>query len=123
LDAELFRHISFPSDARTPTPASAVKAMMVRTPPTSATIGEEYPAPSLSSLLTHTVLPDILSSATTPAPRPPGVTITWSPSMSGDSLSNQFGFSAFELLEDVALPDDIPSAARRHARSPVSLSA
>ena len=40
LAAALFRHISLPSEARTPTPASAVKVMIVRTPPTSATIGE-----------------------------------------------------------------------------------
>src|ERR671914_187584 len=98
FEAELLRHISLPSDARTPTPASAVNVMIVRTPPTLATIGDAYPAPSLKSLLTHAVLPVVLSSATTPAPRPPGATITRFPSTSGDSLSSQFGFSPLKSL-------------------------
>ena len=36
-----YRHISLPSDARTPTPASPVNVITVRTPCTSATIGDE----------------------------------------------------------------------------------
>ena len=36
-----YRNITFPSDARTPTPADAVKVMYVRTPWTSAAMIDE----------------------------------------------------------------------------------
>ena len=49
-------------------------------------MGDEYPAASLSSFAAQTVLPVSLSSLTMPAPGPPGETITWAPSTSGDSL-------------------------------------
>src|SRR3989442_4363142 len=83
-----YRHISFPSDARTPTPACAVILITVRTPCTSATTGDAYPSSPLRSMLVHTVLPLLLSRPTIAAFGPPGVTIKLIASTSLDSLSN-----------------------------------
>src|ERR1051325_8943108 len=93
LAAWSLRQSNLPSAARSPTPAREVKPMIVLTPCTSAAMQEEYPASSLNSLLVHTTLPVILSSATIEAPLPPGVTIRLLPSTKGDSLMSQFGFS------------------------------
>ena len=113
--------MTLPSAARTPMPASPVSVMIVRTPCTSATMAEAYPASSLSSFATHTVLPVILSSATIPALEPPGVTITWSPSTSGDSLSSQLMLRPPKSFRMLRCHTAAPSCTFRHARSPFSV--
>ena len=88
-------------------PAFPVSVMIVRTPCTSATTDEAYPASSLSSLLTHTVAPVILSSAAIPALRPPG---RHDDAIAVDErrLADQpVDIAAVEFTQDVAPPDDL----------------
>src|SRR5215213_10066209 len=118
-----YLHISFPSVARTPTAAFAVKPTIARTPWMSAARQEEYPAGSLSSLLVQTVLPLILSRATRLAPSPPGVTIRLLPSTSGDSLISQPGLLPPKSLRMLRRQTTAPSVVFRQARSPFSDSA
>ena len=80
-------------------------------------------ARSLSSWLVHAVLPDVLSSATMAAFGPPGVTITRSPSTSGDSLINQPGFRPSKSCRILRRQTFAPSRVRRQASSPFSASA
>ncbi len=82
----------------------------------------QYPAWSLSSLLVHTVFPVILSRATMPALRPPGVTIRLFPSTSGDSLISHGIFRAPKSLRMLRCQTTDPSWPRKHARSPLSVS-
>jgi hypothetical protein len=81
---------------------------------------EAYAAGSLRSAVVHTVLPVALSSAASPAPRPPGVTITRSPSTSGDSLISHCGFEAPNSLRMLRVHTTTPSPVRRQERSPSS---
>ena len=60
--------------------------MICRTPPSSATTGDEYCAPSVTPVERQSGLPVFLSSAAIVPFFPPGVTINASPSTSGDSL-------------------------------------
>src|SRR5277367_6590749 len=85
----VYRQSSSPLSSSTPTAADALSASTCRTPPTSATIADEYPASSPPAF--HCNAPLDLSSETSDAPRPPGITITRLPSINGDSLKPQWG--------------------------------
>jgi hypothetical protein len=73
-------------------------------------------------LLVQIVFPVVLSSAAIPAPGPPGVTISRLPSTSGDSLISQLMLLPPNSLRTLRCQTTLPSAARRHARSPISVS-
>src|SRR5439155_22272081 len=84
LETLVYRHSSSPFCSRIPMADWPLKARIWRTPSTSATIADEYPALSLPVF--HCSSPLSLLSDTTEAPEPPGMTISRLPSTRGDSL-------------------------------------
>ena len=121
LTAPRCRHISLPSDARTPTPAASVNVITVRTPPTSATMDDAY------RLVTQLFRrPDGLACHLVERHHP-GTTTTGRDdhlvAVDKRRLTDQpLGTAATEVLEDVPLPDNAAVPTRRQARSPLSVS-
>src|SRR5262245_30580389 len=77
---------SLPESAPKLITPSEVRVTYCRTPPAVLTMTDEYPADSpFDDIPFHFTLPVFLSRASIVASRPPGVTISLSPSTSGDS--------------------------------------
>src|SRR5262245_39609229 len=91
----LLPHMNQPSDARILTRPLPMSWMYCFTPPPFEITMDEYPAPSAPlrpidpNAARQISLPVVLSRATIAALAPPGVTITRSPSTSGDSENIQ----------------------------------
>src|SRR6185436_21049698 len=78
-------HKIFPSSGLIPTTLSPVNCTYCFTPPISQGTMEEYAAVSVKSFVRQITSPVCLLRATTAPLRPPGVQISFSPSMVGDS--------------------------------------
>src|SRR5580704_10892101 len=86
LESESLPQSNRPSAAFTPTTPTLTMSMYCRIPPTSATIGDAYAAPGeFGTGHFQRTAPVALSSAAIVALRPPGVQISFWPSISTDS--------------------------------------